>query len=182
MPTSLDPVPKVREARPQAPSLAVVRDGGRRDGVPGGRLAAHDPHLGRAARARQPVPRARRSRTSPPVLVFDYEMVLDGRQLAEARELRAGAHQAGGRPSAHRSEQAPVRRHRPARRARPGHRRLQDRQRDRHRAQAGAPLLLRDVLPAAGAGSDDRVGLRGGGRVPAQGERAPPARPKAVRS
>ena len=43
-----------------------------------------------------------------------------------------------------------------------------------HRAPGGASLLLRDVLSAAGAGSDDRVSLRGGGRVPAQGERAPP--------
>ncbi len=154
-------------------SWAVVGDGGH-DGLSGGRLAADDPLLGRAARARQRVPRAR-------VLEQATRAGLrlrDGHRrprAAEARELRAGAHQAEGRSSAHRSEQAPVRRHRPARRARPGHRRLQDRQRDRHRAQAGTPLLLRDVLSAAGAGADDRVGLRGRGRLPPQGERAPPA-------
>ena len=32
----------------------------------------------------------------PPVLVFDYEMVVDGRQLERAGQLRAGADQARG--------------------------------------------------------------------------------------
>ena len=94
----------------------------------------------------------------------------------EARELRAGAHQAAGRLPADRPEQAAVRRDRPARRPRPGHRRLQDRQRDRHRAEARTPVLLRDVLSRAGAGPDHRVGLRRRGRVHAQGERAAPRR------
>ena len=42
---------------------------------------------------------------NPPVLVFDYETIIDGREPREARELRAGAHQAAGRLSA-----APIRR------------------------------------------------------------------------
>ena len=111
----------------------------------------------------------------PPVLVFDQEMVLDGRTLPRPANYALAAHQARRQRSAHRREQAPVPGHRSARRPRTGHRRLQDRQRDRHRAQARTSLLLRDVLPAAGPRADHRIGVLGRDRLPAQGERAAPA-------
>ena len=119
---------------------------------------------------------------NPPVLVFDYETVVDGRELAEARELRAGAHQAARRLSDCGSEEAAVRGDRSARGPRPRDRRVQDRQRDRDRAQGRPPVLLRDVLSAAGAGPDDRVRLLRRSAVPAQGQRAAPGgRGQAVR-
>ena len=175
MSTPLEPQSNANGSPRGRVRVARVGCGQRRDRVPGRRLAARDPDLGRAARARQPVPRARALEQAAGARV----RLRDGArrpQPRQARELRARAHQADRGRSAHRPEQAPVRGHRSARRARPRHRRLQDRQRDRHRAQAGAPLLLRDVLPAAGARADHRVGLRRRDRVPAQGERAAPAR------
>ena len=56
---------------------------------------------------------------SPPVLVFDSEIVVDGRSLEKPGELCADAHQAARGPSGDRSEDASFRGHRPARRPRP---------------------------------------------------------------
>ena len=80
--------------------------------------AALDPVLGHAAPARQQLHRARRAQGMPPVLHFDYEMIVDGRTLRAAGQLRAGAHHAAGRRDG-RSEAAALRHHRSARRPRP---------------------------------------------------------------
>ena len=98
----------------------------------------------------------------PPVLVFDYEMVIDGRQL----ERPVNYALVRIRPEAgetHRPEEAAVRDRRPARRPRPRHRRLQGGERGRRRAARRPPGLLRDLLPGARARPDDR------GRRPRRG-------------
>ena len=83
----------------------------------------------------------------PPVLVFDYEMVIDGRQLPRpANYALVRIKPQADHPPTDR-EQAPVRGHRSAGRARPGHRRLQDRQRDRHRAKQGHPCYFVMFFP-----------------------------------
>ena len=96
----------------------------------------------------------------PPVLHFDYEMVVDGRDARAAGQLRAGAHRAAGRRDG-RSEAASLRHHRSARRPRPGHRRLQGRFAGRRRAARRAPGLFRHLLPRPGAGTDAARRLRG---------------------
>ena len=95
----------------------------------------------------------------PPVLHFDYEMVLDGAHVRAAGQLRAGAHRAArGREG--RSDEPALRHHRSARRPRPGHRRLQGRFAGRRRAARRPPGLLRHLLPRARAGPDAARRLR----------------------
>ena len=91
----------------------------------------------------------------------------------EARELRARAHQAAGRLSGDRPEHA---RSSSSTRA-PATARASAASRStagRRRAAARAPLLLRDLLPAAGAGPDDRSTSAPPRARSAQGERAAP--------
>ena len=98
---------------------------------------------------------------NPPVLVFDYETVVDGRELAKPANyalvrIKPPAGLSGDRP-----EEAPVRGHRSARRATgPGIGGFKIDSEIGIALQGRSPLLLRDVLPAAGAGPDDRIGLR----------------------
>ncbi len=121
----------------------------RRRGVHARRLAAHRPDLGRPARARQPGPRSRAvGKTPGPGLRLRAH---PGRaHVPEARELHPPPGQAHGRATADGSDQAAAGRDRSARRPRPRHRRLQDRQRGRHRAAARTPLLLRMFSPHPG--------------------------------
>ena len=70
----------------------------------------------------------------PPVLVFDYEPILDARTFPKPANytllrVKPTADQPPMDPT-----KRPLRRDRSARRPRPRHRRLQDRQRGRHRA------------------------------------------------
>ena len=82
----------------------------------------------------------------PPVLRFEYEMVMDGPLARAPGQLRAAAHRsADGRHG--RRAQASLRHHRSARRPRPGHRRLQGRLAGRRRAARRPSGLLRRLLP-----------------------------------
>ena len=114
----------------------------------------------------------------PPVLHFDYEMVVDGRKFARpvnyALVRIVPPEGRDGRPEA-----APVRHHRPARRPRPRHRRLQGRFAGRRRAARRPSGLLRDLLPRAGAGADAARRCEAEQRVRAQGARAASGQPQA---
>ena len=99
----------------------------------------------------------------PPVLHFEYEMVMDGRR-SSAGQLRAGAHRAAaGRDG--RCEAAALRHHRPARRPWPRHRRLQGRFAGRRRTARRPPGVLRHLLPEPRAGTDAARRVRGRTRV-----------------
>ena len=117
----------------------------------------------------------------PPVLHFQYEMVMDGRTLAQAGQLRPGAHRpAGGRQGGR--PQAPLRDHRPPRGPRPRHRRHQGGLGGRRGAARGPPGVLRHLLSRAGAGADLAGRLQRGEAVRAARARAPSRRPTSRRS
>ena len=114
----------------------------------------------------------------PPVLHFQYEMVLDGRTLERPVNYALRAHHpARGRER--RSAAPPVHHHRPARRPRPRHRRLQGRLAGRRGAARRPPGLLRHLLPRSGARADAARRVRGRARVRAQGARAASGEPQA---
>ena len=93
--------------------------------------------------------------TAPHVLDYEAELVIDGRTLDAAGQLRARAHRpAGGRHD--RSEAAAVRDRRSACRARSRHRRVQGRQRNRRRHEGRPSLLFRRIPARAHAGPDHR--------------------------
>ena len=115
---------------------------------------------------------AQAAKEAPHVLSFAAEVVLDGRTLGAAGQLRARAHRpAGGRDD--RSDEAADRRRRPARRARSRDRRDEARERNR-RGAARRPRGLLHRLPAeAGSGADDRGRLPRRGGLPRGGREAP---------
>ena len=104
----------------------------------------------------------------PPVLHFDYEMVLDGRTL-ERPVNYALVRIVPPEGVTVDAEAASLRHHRSARRPRPRHRRLQGRFAGRRGAARRPPGLLRDLLPRARAGADHAGRLRGRAAVRAAG-------------
>ena len=92
---------------------------------------------------------------TPPVLIYDYEVVLDGKTLPRPTNkmlLKIVP------PDGHRGEglEAPLHDRRSARRTRRGHRRLQVGQPGRGRAARRPPGLFRRVPPAPRTGPDAR--------------------------
>ena len=114
----------------------------------------------------------------PPVLHFNYEIVLDARKFAPRRQLRSRAHHSAARGD-RRSEAPSLCRHRPACGPRPGHRRLQGRFPGRRRTARRTPGVFRDLLPAARARPDASRRVRSRAPVRAQGARAAPGQRKA---
>ena len=113
-----------------------------------------------------------------PVLHFDYEMVVDGRELARpVNYALVRIIPPAGRED--RPEAAALRDHRPACRPWPGHRRLQGRLAGRRRAARRAPGLLRDLLPRSGAGPDAARRLRRRGAIRQEGARTASEEPEA---
>ncbi len=119
--------------------------------------------LGHAARARQPVSRARAPRpaTRAAFRVRDASRrppVRATGQLCAAQDRPARRRHGG-------PEAPPLHRHRPARRPRPGNRRVQGRLAGRGRAARRPSCLLRHVLPDPRAGTDAARCLRRRGQV-----------------
>ncbi len=114
----------------------------------------------------------------PPVLHFDYEMVMDGRTLERAVNYALVRIVPPAGVTVDR-EAPPIRDHRPARRPRPGHRRIQGRLAGRRGAARGTSRLLRDLLPESGTRPDPARRLCG--RTPLHRARArtPPGEPEA---
>ena len=109
----------------------------------------------------------------PPVLVFEYEMVVDGRQLERPVNYALVRIKPEAGETA-RSEEAAVRDGRPARRPRSRHRRLQGGERGRRRAARRPPGLLRDLLSGARARPDARGHRPRRDRLRPEGRRAAP--------
>ena len=116
---------------------------------------------------------------NPPVLVFDYEMVVDGRTLAKPANYAL----VRIKPPADCPPADPKKRPFVVIDPRAGHGPgIGGFKIDSEIGIAlkfGHPCLLRDVLSAAGAGADHRIGVRRRGRVPAQGRTSCTRRPKA---
>ena len=162
-------------------ALARLRPRQRRLGVLGRCLPAHDPVLGRAEQARQPGDRALPEAGKPPVLVFDYEMVVDGRQLERpVNYVLVRIKPEAGETT--RSEEAAVRDRRPARRPRSRHRRHQGGEPGRRRAARRPPgLLRRRSFPSPSPARPSRTSAAAEVAVRAEGAASCIPRPTASR-
>ena len=103
----------------------------------------------------------------PPVLFFDWDMVVDGRTLPRPCNYALVRIQPSGGRRADRPQAAALRHHRPARRPRRRHRRLQVGQPGGRGAAPRPSGLFRDLLPRPGARPDHPRHHPGRGDLPA---------------